>query len=128
MAADCTICSTKCYGNDGNHGGCCNTKNRDYIIGPHIDSKKFVDNLSERFGREIAYDDVFILYEEGHKLYPNKSHWQMKKSYPALRVNSETEFCNFYNTTVKACTVYSIRPSTCQEYECDYLKSQTNSK
>lgn len=124
MAEDCNICSNKCFGFDGNHGGCCTLDERDYIIGPHYDTKEFLGRLSERFGREIKHNDVFVDYEEGHKMFPNKSTWQARSSFPALRIDLDqpTLPCTFYNTKIKACTVHSIRPNTCRDYECDYLK------
>jgi Fe-S-cluster containining protein len=33
--------------------------------------------------------------------------------------------CIFYNTKVRACSMYDIRPKTCQEYECEYLIQNT---
>ena len=130
MGVDCNICSTKCFGIDNYHGSCCSLEDRDYIIGPHYDSKEFIERLSERFGREIKHQDVFIGYTEGSKMFPNKSTWQNPENFPALRVdlNNPRLPCTFYNTKVKACTVHSIRPNTCINYECDYLKEQTKTK
>ena len=64
MGADCNICSTKCYGIKDNHGSCCTLDNRDYIIGPHHDTKEFLGRLSERFGREIKHNDVFAVFDD----------------------------------------------------------------
>lgn len=112
----------------GNHGGCCTIGDRDFIIGPHTDSFEFIDRLSEKLGREIEYNDVFITYEEGKNLFPSKSTWQEPNSYPALRVDffNPKLPCIFYNTKMKACMVYEIRPDTCKNFECDYLREQTN--
>jgi len=127
MGVDCTICSDKCYGNDGQHGSCCRLEDRDWIIGPHCDGDVFIENISKKFGREIKYDDVFVEYDEGSKQFPNKSVWQIPSNYPALRVNKNdpTLPCIFYNTAMRACSVYSIRPQTCRDYECEYLTSET---
>jgi len=128
MGVDCTICSNKCWGDEGHHGSCCKLEDRDFIIGPHHDSNKFIKRLSERFGREIKYEDVFIEYDEGKEQFPNKSVWQSPSNYPALRVNKNdsTLPCIFYNVAMRACSVYSIRPQVCGEYECEYLTNKTN--
>lgn len=127
MGLNCNICSHKCFGIDNHHGSCCTLEDRDYIIGPHPDTEDFIKNLSEKFGRKIEYKDVFIDYEEGSQLFPNKSVWQSKENYPALRVDSNNPRlpCIFYNTTMRACSVYDIRPKTCREYECDYLSKNS---
>jgi Fe-S-cluster containining protein len=83
--------------------------------------------LSDKLGREIEYREVFVDYEEGKTLFPNKSTWQNPDSYPAFRVDFYNPRlpCIFYNTKVKACSMYDIRPKTCQEYECEYLSNNT---
>lgn len=108
-----------------NHGGCCTIADRDFIIGPHPDSNDFLVRLSQKFGREILWKEVFFDYEEGKKLFPNKSSWQNPNSYPALKINffQPTLPCIFYNTTLRACSIYDVRPETCQNYFCDYLKN-----
>jgi Fe-S-cluster containining protein len=120
MGANCNICSEKCFGLPGYHGSCCTIENRDYIIGPHYDTQEFVDNLSKKLSREINYNEVFVDYEEGKTLFPNKSTWQNPNSYPAFRVDFYNPRlpCIFYNTKIKSCTMYDIRPKTCREYEC----------
>ena len=127
MGVDCNICSNKCFGVPGYHGSCCTIEDRDYIIGSHHDTQEFIDSLSNKFGREVSYNEVFVDYEEGKTLFPNKSTWQNPNSYPALRFDFyNPRFpCIFYNTKIKACSVYDIRPKTCREYECDYLKEHT---
>ena len=129
MGTDCNICSNKCMGFEGNHGGCCTLGDRDFIIGPHDDTKEFLQRLSEKFGREIDYKDIFIDIEEGKKLFPNKSMWSNERSYPSLRVDTMNPFlpCIFYNMKLKACMVYEIRPNTCKNFECTYLQEQTKS-
>ena len=127
MGSDCNICSNKCLGFLDNHGGCCTLGERDFIIGPHTDTQEFVARLSEKLGRKLEYKDVFIDYEEGKNLFPDRPTWQNKFWYPALRVNlSDPKLpCIFYNTQVRACMVYEIRPETCKNFECDYLKNHT---
>jgi len=125
MAANCNICSNTCYGITGHHGSCCSIEDRDYIIGPHHDDYEFIETLSKKLGRDIERKEIFIDYEEGKNLFPNKSSWQNEGSYPALRVDFYNPKlpCIFYNTKIKACSVYEIRPKTCRNYECEYLKN-----
>ena len=127
MGTNCNICSTKCFGLEGYHGSCCTLEDRDWIIGPHHDTEDFIKKLSSKLGREIQEEEIFINYDEGSKLFPSKSTWQNPESYPALRVDffNPRLPCIFYNTKIKACTMYDIRPNTCEIYECDYLASNT---
>jgi Fe-S-cluster containining protein len=127
MGTDCNICSNNCYGTNGYHGSCCSIENRDYIIGPHPDTEEFIKNLSSKLGREMYEEDIFIGYEEGKKLFPNKISWQDPNSYPAFRIDffNPKLPCIFYNTKIRACSIYDIRPQTCREYECEYLSNNT---
>ena len=113
----------------GHHGSCCTLEDRDFIIGPHPDAEEFIERLSDKLGREIEYREVFVDYEEGKTLFPNKSTWQNPNSYPAFRVDFYNPRlpCIFYNTKVRACSMYDIRPTTCQEYECEYLTNSLTS-
>lgn len=123
MSSHCNICSEKCFGIENNDGSCCSIEDRDFIIGPHNDTEKFITNLSIKLGREVKHSEVFIDYEEGSKLFPTRMNWQLAGNYPALRVNLHhpKKHCIFYNPTLKYCTVYDIRPKTCEDYECWYL-------
>ena len=127
MGTDCNICSNKCFGRDGYQGICCSIEDRDWIIGPHYDSEEFIQNLSIKLGREIQYEDVFIDYHEGNKLFPNKSTWQNPESYPAFRIDffNPKLPCIFYNTKLKFCTIYDVRPKTCKDYQCEYLANNS---
>jgi len=121
MSDSCSICSHKCRGYDNNHGDCCNANNGEWILGPHQPND--ISEFLSKLGNEVKYEDVFIDYEEGHKLFSNHS-WQRPEAYPALRVNinSEKKFCMFYNEIERKCSVYDIRPKVCQNYFCKYLK------
>lgn len=123
----CEICSQHCYGIQGYDGSCCSIEERNWIIGPHNDADAFIDRLSTKVGRQINKQDVFIDFEEGSQLFPNRGVWQLPESYPALRVDlsSPKKECIFYNTTIKSCMVYEIRPDTCQKFKCDFLMKQT---
>ena len=127
MGTNCNICSNKCYGVEGYHGSCCSIEERNYIIGPHHDTEEFIKNLSEKLGREVNEDDVFIKFEEGSRMFPNTSAWQNPDSYPAFRVDFYNPKlpCIFYNTKLKFCTIYDVRPKTCRDYECEYLSNNS---
>lgn len=118
------ICSKKCWGVDNYDGSCCCVENRDFIIGTHLDTDDFIENLSLKLNRDFKKEEIFIEYEEGKNIFPDKSNWQNPKCYPALRIELENirKNCIFYNNTLKFCSVYDIRPETCQNYKCDYLK------
>ncbi len=123
MVSECSVCSNCCWGIEDNHGSCCSVKDRDWIIGAHTDSHEFVESLSNKFGRRIKHEDIFYTFEEGSKIFPNKPSWQNPNNYPCLKIDLKNPKlpCIFYNTTVRACTVYEIRPTTCKTYMCDYL-------
>lgn len=118
------VCSTQCFGIDGYDGSCCSIEDRDWIIGPIGDSHEFIEKLSSKLGRKISWDDVFIKWEEGKDLFPNKPAWQDRNNYPAFRIDLDNpkRSCIFYNTTVKSCMVYDIRPHTCRTYQCAHLR------
>ena len=122
MGTDCNVCSNKCWGIEGYDGSCCTVEDRDWIIGPHYDSYEFIEKLSEKLGEKINYNDIFIEYEEGKELFPDKPSWQVKSAYPAFRVKLDHKKlpCMFYDTDEKQCTVYDIRPETCSSFECNY--------
>ena len=92
-----TICSKKCCGIDFYHGGCCSIENRDYIIGPIKDFNIFLEKLSLKIGRQVSKKEVFIDYEEGKNMFPNKPVWQNKENYPAFRVDltDSNKYCIF---------------------------------
>ena len=120
----CDICSKKCFGIDGYDGSCCTVEDRDYIIGPHSDAEEFLQKLSDKFGRSFEFDEVFYDYLKGKEVFTDKTNWQKPGSYPALRVDltNKRKPCIFYNTSIKACSIYDIRPQTCRTYKCQYLE------
>ena len=126
MGNHCDICSFNCYGIKGYYGSCCSVEERNWIMGPIKDSEKVLKNLSEKFGREIKFEEVFYDFEEGSKLFPTRPVWQKEESYPAMKVDFSTnkKSCIFYNQSLKACSIYEIRPETCKNYFCDYLERE----
>jgi Fe-S-cluster containining protein len=91
-------------------------------MGANHDADEFIEKLSEKLGEKVNYNDIFIEYEEGKELFPDKPTWQLESSYPAFRVKLDNKKlpCIFYDTDEKQCTVYDIRPKTCSLYECNY--------
>lgn len=124
MGSNCQICSFKCWGIENYDGSCCTLENRDWIMGPALDWKDFLNNLSIKIGRKIDFSEVFYTYEEGSKLFPDRQMWQNPSNFPAFKVdlNGPRKPCIFYNQSIRSCMVYDIRPETCKNYSCDYLK------
>jgi len=124
MGSNCEICSFKCWGIDNYDGSCCTLENRDWIMGPILDSDKFLENLSSKIGRKVEFSEVFYTFKEGSSLFSDRQMWQDPNNFPAFRVelNSPRKPCVFYNQSIKSCMVYDIRPDTCRNYSCDYLK------
>lgn len=122
MGTNCNVCSNKCFGIDGYDGSCCTIEDRDWTMGPIHDSHEFIKNLSEKLGEEIKHEDIFIEYEEGKNLFPEKKTWQSPFAYPSFRIQLDNKRlpCIFYDINEKQCTVYDIRPETCRKYECNY--------
>ena len=114
------ICSNSCLGKQNHHGGCCNVTDSGFALGKVTDALEFL----KRLNNGLKYEDVFIDYEEGSKLFPDKKQFQNPSIYPVLRVdmNSERKFCIFYDQKNKLCSVYDIRPKVCQNYFCKHLK------
>lgn len=129
MSGHVNTCSHNCFGRKDYDGSCCHLENRDWVIGPHHDTDDFINRLSVHFGRKVNFEEVFYTYEEGSKLFPNKSLWQDERSYPALKVDLQKERkpCIFYNSTIRSCSIYEIRPQTCRKYHCEFLLSQLQS-
>ena len=83
----------------------------------------FLERLRES-GRDAERSNVFIEYEEGRRLFPDRPCWQEPKNYPALRVSAEEAAvpCIYYDTSNARCSVYEIRPDVCRRYMCDPLR------
>lgn len=116
-------CQHNCLGHKGNHGGCCTIDDRDWIMGPIKDADVFLKRVREKYPNTvIEWKDIFIDYEEGSKLFPDKKNWQSKNNYPCLRILNVARLpCIFYNLQLRLCTVYDIRPDTCINFYCEYL-------
>ena len=126
MSSVCEICANKCFGIEDYDGSCCKLENRDFIIGRITDSEDFLERLNYKLGRNFLWNEIFIGFEEGKNLFPEKSVWQNPENFPAMRIDtSNSSFpCIFYNVHGKFCSVHDVRPLTCQEYFCDYLANE----
>jgi len=110
-------CNTSCGGVEGAYGECCNMFGKNIVIGPVIDAQDVVQRLQKRFP-EIKYEDVFMDFEEGKNLFPNKSYAQDPEHYPAYRLTKE-ERCIFYKD--KNCSIQEEKSIICKRYACHYL-------
>jgi len=117
-------CLKNCMGSPGVASGCCALGTRDYIIGPIPDADALLKRLSKHFGRDVPYDEVFIDYEEGSKLFPERDIWQQKENFPAIRVNEKDESlpCMFLADD-NLCSIHEVRSVTCRNYTCDHVKN-----
>lgn len=121
-------CQKTCLGIVGNHGGCCTIGDRDYIIGPIRDGEETLKRIQQNFPNiDVEWSDIFIDYEEGRRLFPNKSFWQNPNNYPCMRVNvDESSYsCIFYNRQLRCCNIHKSKSEVCNNYVCDYLKEST---
>jgi len=117
METHLDVCKNNCPGveNDGK-GNCCVVADRNWILGPIEDSWEVLDRLQEIYPT-MRYEDVFISYEEGKLLYPDKSAWQEPSCYPAMRlVNDACKFLQFGE-----CTIHEQKSRTCKDYKCPAL-------
>jgi len=121
-------CRENCFGISGYHGSCCRLENRHFIIGPISDPEEFLARVNKHYDSNFSFSDIFIEYEEGKDLFPDKINWQNPNAYPALRINLNTKdnSCIFYNSHLKLCSVYSIRPAICSSFLCDHLRGVLN--
>lgn len=114
MASDYNTCKYNCPYNTVD--GCCNVNKKDWIIGPILDYQKVLLNL-QKDDPLLTFDDVFINYREGRKLYPRKESWQEPTNYPAMRVTRGV--CTYYDN---GCTIHSQKSETCKQYMCPTLR------
>lgn len=117
-------CMRRCFGRVGNAAGCCRIGERDFIIGPVPDVHALLERLQGHLGRAVAFDEVFIGFEEGRAMHPDKPSWQRPECYPALRVRADTGDlrCVFLGDD-DLCTIHTIRSQTCANFFCDHLKA-----
>lgn len=116
-------CTRNCLGIDGNSAGCCTMGPRDYIIGPIHDAKDFLKRYQKNVKSDATFEEVFIEYEEGSKLFADREMWQNSDNFPALRVNTDAldNPCMFLDDD-NLCSVHAIRSKTCSVYSCNYVQ------
>lgn len=114
-------CSSKCMGHPGNNGGCCKLGPRDYIIGPVRDLDELLARLGQRFGRPVSRAEVVVEFEEGSARFPERTSWQNRAHFPALRVQREAPHACVFHDHQQGCTIHDIRPHLCRAYECTWL-------
>jgi len=117
-------CLKNCYGERDMAGSCCTLTDRNYIIGPIRDAPALLARVSEKYGRDVPWDEIFIGFEEGSALFPDRPIWQREKSFPALRPNMSdaTLPCHFLGED-NLCTIHDIRSTTCSKYFCGHLQT-----
>jgi len=115
-------CLNNCYGAKGMAVSCCTLTDRNYIIGAITDADAFLARLSEREGRTVPREEVFVDYEEGRALFPDRPIWQEERVYPAMRPDLDDPAlpCVLLGKD-NLCTVHDIRPETCAVYYCSHL-------
>ena len=118
-------CSTECWGNSGEHGGCCRVDDRDWIIGPIEDTFEVLEGVKKE-KPWIAWDDLFMEFGQGASMYPRKTNYQKPSHYPAMRVIDGA--CAAYNKHLRTCSIYENRPKICRDFECEYLRERHNSQ
>ena len=69
-------CRENCFGISGYHGSCCRLENRHFIIGPISDPEEFLARVNKHYDSNFSFSDIFIEYEEGKDLFPDKINWQ----------------------------------------------------
>ncbi|MBX9695084.1 MAG: hypothetical protein K2Z81_22050 [Cyanobacteria bacterium] len=117
-------CTQKCCGVVRQSSKCCTISDRDWILGSVKDTDRFLADLSKLKGREVPYDEVFVDFEEGSQMFPDKPSWQAKKNYPAMRVHvdrSKGHPCTLLGDDL-LCSVHTIKPAICKNYYCEYLQ------
>ena len=116
-------CMEQCQGVKGNNGDCCHIRDKDWIIGKVSDDKELLARVQKEYDKNLTWNDLFIDYEEGSKMFPDKSDWQNKDLYPAMRVRPELEGspCVFFDN---GCKIHEIKSDVCKNYKCQWLWSR----
>ena len=113
----------QCQGLKGNNGDCCHIRDKNWIIGKVSDDKELLARVQKEYDKNLTWNDLFIDYEEGSKMFPDKSDWQNKDLYPAMRVRPELEGspCVFFDN---GCKIHEIKSDVCKNYKCQWLWSR----
>ena len=113
-------CMEQCQGLKGNNGECCHIRDKNWIIGKVKDDKELLARVQKEYDKNLTWNDLFIDYDEGSKMFPDKPDWQNKDLYPAMRVRPELEGspCVFFDN---GCKIHEIKSDVCKEYKCQWL-------
>jgi len=117
-------CTRNCFGVADYAASCCQLEQRDWIQGPVVDAEEFLVRLSRHFGREVPFDELFVRFEEGAAMFPERSMWQDPANYPAIRPVDDAAGrhpCPLLGPDGR-CGVYDIRPGLCRDYRCEHLQ------
>ncbi len=116
-------CTRNCMGVENNAVGCCTLYDRDYIIGPIPDSNKLLERYRETVNPEATHEELFVDFEEGKTLFPERESWQTPKNFPAIRVDMESTShrCQYLGDD-NLCTIHEIRSETCRKFSCGHVK------
>lgn len=116
-------CQRNCCGVAEQSGACCTLGDKDWILGPIEDTAEVLKRLEERLGKPVSFAEVFIEYEEGRALFPDKSSWQNPAHYPAMRVVPHViarYSCAFLKDG--KCSIHDIKPRLCASFLCEYVQ------
>jgi hypothetical protein len=116
-------CQRNCCGVAGQAGVCCTLGENDWILGPVADWNDVLERVQKRFGAPITFDDIFISFEEGAAMFPDRPAWQNPAHYPAMRVVPDAALlypCRFLVN--KACSIHDIKPNLCKSFLCEQVK------
>jgi Fe-S-cluster containining protein len=121
-------CQRNCCGVAEQSGICCTLGDKDWILGPIEDHAEVLKRLEDRLGRPVPFVEVFIDYEEGRALFPDKSSWQNPAHYPAMRVVPDA-ISRYSCAFLKGgkCSIHEIKPTICASFLCEYLQKVVRS-
>ena len=87
------------------------------------DARDFVKRLNAKLKTKFTYDEIFIDFKEGSRLFPDRKAWQNPEHYPAMRLDMRDGrlHCRFL-TNKDECGVHDVRPETCRKYYCEHLR------
>ena len=66
-------CLTMCNGVKDNNGECCHIKDKNWIIGQVKDHEEVLKRVQKHYDKNLRWNDLFIDYDEGKKLFPSIS-------------------------------------------------------
>lgn len=126
------VCLGNCCGVKGLKGACCllDPEDPEHVLGP-VDESWIKETLKYFKQKKIPFKrkDVVIDFEEGKiigdKFFNGHNVFKSPESYPILRIQvfGPRFACKFLNLETMMCNIYSVRPSMCRTYYCQYIKA-----